>query len=45
MTGTSFSHTLEMDLIPPKMTMATSTTTTAPTSHCGMALPSTSEVL
>ena len=45
MTGTSFSHTREIDLMPPRMTIATSATTTMPTSHCGMAAPSMSDVL
>ena len=35
MKGTSFSHTREMVWMPPKMTSAVSTATTAPTSHSG----------
>ena len=35
MNGTSFSHTLEMDSTPPKMTTLTSTTMTMPTPHAG----------
>ena len=36
MTGTSFSHTCEMDCTPPKMTMPTSTTMAMPTAQSGM---------
>ena len=36
MTGTSFSHTCEMDCTPPKMTMPTSTTMAMPTAQLGM---------
>lgn len=43
--GNEFSHTREIDLMPPRMTIATSATTTMPTSHCGMAAPSMSDVL